>query len=314
MFITTLNQMGVLALFILLGFTVAKCKILPDNAAQTLSKLVNTLFIPALILETFITTFTVETLSASWKMMLFSFAAALLVIPVAILVAKLVTKDKYEQKIYTYGLSFSNFGFMGIPVVAALFSKYATEYIIFTMPLWILIYAWGAPKLLMGEEGQGLKETFKSFINPMFLSLIVGAILGILNFGAYMPPFSMTVLTSLADCMSPVAMLVTGITFSKIDFKKVFLSWGIYVVSAVRLIVLPALFAGLYILLERVLSVSFPKYYFVSLVCLLAMPLGLNTIVIPAAYGKDTSVAAGMAMISHVLAVGSIPLMLWMFL
>jgi predicted permease len=39
------------------------------------------------------------------------------------------------------------------------------------------------------------------------------------------------------------------------------------------------------------------------------MPLGLNTIVIPAAYGKDTTAAAGMALISHTLAVISIPIL-----
>ena len=38
-------------------------------------------------------------------------------------------------------------------------------------------------------------------------------------------------------------------------------------------------------------------------VCSLAMPLGLNTIVVPNAYGKDTTVAAGM----------TIPLVFWLF-
>jgi predicted permease len=38
------------------------------------------------------------------------------------------------------------------------------------------------------------------------------------------------------------------------------------------------------------------------------MPLGLNTLVIPAAYGKDTSAAAGMALVSHFLSCISIPL------
>ena len=33
----------------------------------------------------------------------------------------------------------------------------------------------------------------------------------------------------------------------------------------------------------------------------LAMPLGLSTLVIPSGYGKDTSVAAGMAIVSHLL-------------
>ena len=51
----------------------------------------------------------------------------------------------------------------------------------------------------------------------------------------------------------------------------------------------------------------------VCALCSLAMPLGLNTIVVPSAYGKDTSVAAGMAIISHLLSCLTIPLM-FMFL
>ena len=38
-------------------------------------------------------------------------------------------------------------------------------------------------------------------------------------------------------------------------------------------------------------------------------PLGLNTVVFPAAYGGDTSIGASMAMISHTLCVATIPLM-----
>ena len=38
-------------------------------------------------------------------------------------------------------------------------------------------------------------------------------------------------------------------------------------------------------------------------------PLGLNTVVFPAAYGGDTSTGASMAMISHTLCVITIPIM-----
>jgi predicted permease len=48
-------------------------------------------------------------------------------------------------------------------------------------------------------------------------------------------------------------------------------------------------------------------------VCSLAMPLGLNTIVIPNAYGRDTTVAASMALISHMASVGTIPLIFMLF-
>ena len=40
-----------------------------------------------------------------------------------------------------------------------------------------------------------------------------------------------------------------------------------------------------------------------------ATPLGLNTVVFPAAYGVDTKTGASMAMISQVLCVITIPLM-----
>ena len=42
--------------------------------------------------------------------------------------------------------------------------------------------------------------------------------------------------------------------------------------------------------------------------CVAAMPMGLNTIVIPAAYGKDTTDAAGLALVSHVFSILTIPL------
>ena len=43
-------------------------------------------------------------------------------------------------------------------------------------------------------------------------------------------------------------------------------------------------------------------------ICAVAMPMGLNTVVIPAAYGEDTSAGASMALISSVLSIGTIPL------
>ena len=44
------------------------------------------------------------------------------------------------------------------------------------------------------------------------------------------------------------------------------------------------------------------------MICNLAMPLGLSTIVVPAAYGKDSTVAASMALISHLLSCITIPI------
>ena len=98
-------------------------------------------------------------------------------------------------------------------------------------------------------------------------------------------------------------MLLTGITIACADLGAILKNKGIYIVTAQRLLLFPLLGLGLIWLLPL------PSAVEVSLLCFLAMPLGLNTVVVPAAYGRDTSVAAGMALVSHLLSCITIPLL-----
>lgn len=102
--------------------------------------------------------------------------------------------------------------------------------------------------------------------------------------------------------MSPIAMILTGVVVSSISLKKTFLNVRIYIVSIIRLIIMPVLFISVATFFK------IPETTYICALCSLAMPLGLNTIVIPSAFGKDTTVAAGMAVISHLLSCITIPL------
>lgn len=305
LFLATLNQMAFLFTFIIIGYILARFKFIQDGAAAVLSKLENYVFIPALVLGTFISNFTTEKLSTSWKLIVGCLILEVVVIGVSLAAVRLISKDKYTQNIYLYGLCFSNFSFMGNAVVSTLFPNIFLEYIIFTLVLWTLIYVWGAPSLLIGGGEKGIKDRLKSFLNPMFVCMIIGMVIGI--FKIPMPAFVDTAITSTANCMSPVAMLLTGMTIAKIDIKKVLKIKSIYVVSFLRLIVYPLVFIGF------IMLVPLSKTFVICAVASLAMPLGLNTIVIPAGYGKDTTMASGMALISHVLAVITIPLIFLLF-
>ena len=306
LFLATLNQMAFLFTFIVIGYILSRLKLIPDNAAGILSKLENYVFIPALVLGTFISNFTTEKLSTSWKLIVGCLILEIVVIAVSMVVVRLVAKGKYIQDIYLYGLCFSNFSFMGNAVVSTLFPDIFLEYIVFTLVLWTLIYVWGAPSLLIGgSEKKGIKDRLKSFLNPMFFCMIIGMLIGI--FKIPMPGFVDSAITSTANCMSPVAMLLTGMTIAKIDIKKVLKIKSIYAVSFLRLIVYPLLFIGF------VKLVPLSETFVICAVASLAMPLGLNTIVIPAGYGKDTTMASGMALISHVLSIITIPVIFLIF-
>ena len=305
-FTTTINQMLVLFFLIFLGYILAKVKAVPENSAMVLSKLENNLFVPALVLGTFVKNFTLEKLGAAWKLFAVSFIICFLMMLLAVFVSKCCSKDEYIRNIYTYGLAFSNFGFMGNAVVNAVFPDIFLDYLIFVMPLWIMIYMWGVPCLLIPrEEGkQTVRTRLKSFANPMFVAMIVGMLIGL--FGLPLPSPVMTVVSVAGDCMSPVAMLLTGITVANMDIRKVLAAKSIYVVSCVRLILFPLMFVGIF----RVFPLS--QTIMVCAICSLAMPSGLTSIVVPGAYGKDTSVAAGMALVSHLLSCMTVPVIFWL--
>ena len=306
-FIATLNQTIFLLLFILAGFVLSKWNFVPDNAQTVLSKLENTIFIPALVLGTFIDNFTAQTIADAWKLLLGSLVLAIVFIALALLCVRFCSKDKYERSIYTYGLSFSNFGFMGNAVVSALFPDIFLEYLIFTLPLWTLIYLWGVPVLLMGGSAkkQSLAQRAKNFFNPMFVCMLLGMLIGLLSIP--IPKVVGSAVSTAGSCMSPIAMLLTGMTIAKFNLREVLGIKGVYLVTALRLIVFPLLFLGVMVLIPM------PEVFATCSICALAMPLGLNTIIIPSALGKDTKVASGMALVSHILSCLTIPVIFTIF-
>ena len=103
--------------------------------------------------------------------------------------------------------------------------------------------------------------------------------------------------------MGPLAMILTGFIIGQYDVVELLKNKKVYAASLLRLLVLPSLFIAVALLLgadETTLTLCLFAY---------ATPLGLNTVVFPAAYGGDTSIGASMAMISHTICVITIPLM-----
>lgn len=127
----------------------------------------------------------------------------------------------------------------------------------------------------------------------MFIAMLVGMAIGLLKIP--LPKWTVSLIDVSGDCMSPVAMILTGVVVSSISLKKTFTNVRIYIVSIVRLIIMPL------ILIATVSFFEISETTYICAVCAIAMPLGLNTIVIPSALGKDTTVAVGMAVISHLL-------------
>ena len=186
---------------------------------------------------------------------------------------------------------------------------------LFTLPFWFGIYLWGVPVLLIGNDGQkkGIASRLKRFVNPMFISMLIGIVLGMLCgwVGNFIPKAVLSVVDVAGSCMSPVAMLLTGITVGKINLLSLLKKWRLYLITIVKLLVYPLLFITVFAFVPQNAVINDTTLK--CAMCVMCMPMGLNAIVIPAGYGKDTTDAAGLALISHTLSVATIPLMFMLF-
>ena len=302
-FTPMLNQMAVLFVFMLAGFILCKLKLAPENAGLVLSKFETYLFIPALNINSFMTHFTVENIAARWQSLLCSVVLLLAAVGMGFLLSRRFAQDGYSRCIYLYSFVIANLGFMGNAIIQGVFGdEMLFDYLIFTLPMVTFVHTFGVAWLIPGKSG---KLTLKTVCSPMFISLFIGAILGLS--GLKMPAFVSTALSSAAACMSPVAMLLTGFIIGTFDLKALVTSRRLYLAAFFRLIVIPFLLAGAMKLL------GFSGSILICALCAYCMPMGLNTVIIPSSYGGDTRLGAGIALISHVLSILTIPLMFLIF-
>ncbi|MBE5746767.1 MAG: hypothetical protein E7352_01130 [Clostridiales bacterium] len=319
MFEPILMRMIYLFVFILVGFILSRWRFIPENSAKVISKFENMFFVPAMVLYTFLKDCSVANLKASWQLILLGTVVAFIFLLISYVAARFCFKENYVRKVAVYSIAFSNFAFMGYAIVASVFEEIYMQYILFTLPLWFMIYLWGVPVLLIGTdgEGKGLLSRFKAFLNPMFIALIIGATLALTGVAKYLPkvlfnPAKKDGILDVANiCMSPLAMILTGATIGRLNLLHLIKKWRVYMISFIKLIIYPLLYIGVFAFVPQN-SVINPTFLTCGMI-FACMPTGLNSIVIPAAYDKDTSDAAGMALVTHALSLATIPLMFMLF-
>lgn len=311
-FFLTFNQMLTMFIFIVIGYLLRRTKILPETSYLTMSRLETYFFVPALTLYNWMTNCTVNSLKENSVLIFYGLVLILCAIALAYPLSKLFVRNAenveldYQRNIYKYAMTFGNYGFMGNFIVLGIWGgEMFFKYSMFTLCIAFACSSWGLMILIPKEKAgkQSFKEIMKRVFTPPIIALIVGLFAGLFNVKQYVPEFAMSVLSDASDCMGPVAMLLAGVVIGGYDLKELLTYKKVYVATLMRLIVIPACF----VLMLRLIGTN--KEIMTLAMIAFATPLGLNTIVYPAAYGGDVKTGASMTMISHTLSVITIPLM-----
>ncbi|PHV69820.1 malate permease [Sporanaerobium hydrogeniformans] len=296
-------QLGILFLLLIFGYLLGKLQVITEEGTQEFSSFVIKVCMPALMISGMLIPATPEKLYRGMLLLGVATVSYALAVIVGTITAHFLTKDKAKKGIYSYVITFSNCGFMGIPVLQAIFGKEIIFYVVIHNIIFnVLVYTLGV-KLLSGHlEG---KKAFKlnALINPGTVASIVGLILFMLNLP--LPRFVTGAVDAVGGLCTPLSMIVIGAMLSELPLSQMFNNNKAYILVAIRLIILPLLTL---ILIKYILRVE--DLFLLSIPVIIAgMPVATNAGLMAKEYGSDALLASQLIFISTLFSCISIPLL-----
>ncbi|MDY2699594.1 MAG: AEC family transporter [Lachnospiraceae bacterium] len=296
-----LEQMVVLFILMGIGFFCYKKQIITAEVSRKLSAIVVNIANPALILTGCMGEEKMkgEELALTCIVMLAMYGVLLIL---AELLPGLLRIEKRSRGTYKAMTVFSNIGFMGFPVIAALYGNGALLYAaLFTIPYNVLIYTYGVSAMSMEDGNQDERSAFnwKRILNVGVIACILAIIIYL--FGIPVPSLVKTTVTHLSNLTAPLSMMVIGASLATIDLKKLFMDGRLLLFSLIKLIVIPVV--GVMIIKQ------FVSNEIICGVCMvmLATPVGSMTAMLAQQYDGDYEMASKGVALTTILSVLTIP-------
>lgn len=295
--------MVILFFGILIGFAAYRAKLIDDSGSKAIVKLIMNVTLPPFIISSGLTSERIITGSG----MLFYFGLALTCYAIAYLVGFALSRlpffPKRDRRLCSFMTTFGNTGFMGLPVIGALFGSDAVLYAtIFNLPFNFLVFSIGI--ILVSDQADTRSINPKMFVNSCLIASVVA--IAIYLAGIEVPSLVGSCLDTVGSATVPLAMIITGASLGKEKPREVFADAGLYVVTLAKLLVVPV---ATYILLSLVLTD--PILIKVGTV-LMAMPVATNSTLLCMQYGGNERMASRGVFLSTLLAIGSIPLLIFL--
>lgn len=301
-FLISAEQILTLMGFFAVGYALARRKLLPDDAPQTLSKLLTLLFCPALTLNNLATNLNRNSIHEHAGLLMTGAAVILISILLSRPLSRHLSRGDEELRgILNYNLIYGNYGYIGYPMIQGVFGEAAlSRFLLFATPLNVVCYTYGR----MVVEGRK-RMSLKFLLTPLSLSLWIGMLIGVLEIP--LPRVVTGFLSASGSCMGPVSMLITGMILSRVDLAKCFRDPRNYVFTALRLVILPLIALAIMV----PLGVRGEALFFTG--CFMCFPFGNNPIVFREAMGLDAQKAAGMTLLSYCFSLVTVPAMFTLF-
>ena len=290
-----LKQNLIMFLYLLIGYFLFRKKLVSTQGSADIGRMLLYVVMPIAIIKSYLVDFSMEKLEG----LAVSFVLAILSLLLAIVIARLFfKKDSGTER---FGVAFSNAGFIGIPLVQMTLGEEAVFYVASFVAL-LNILQWTYGVLVITGDKSAISFA-KIRTNPIVLSFMAGILLFFLPVS--LPAAVTGIIGTIASMNGPLAMIVLGVYLAQIPLKSLFTDKKVYLATAVRLLVIPAL--------TIVLMMLFPdKYLMVKLTILIAAsaPVGSNVAIFAQIYDKDYTQAVKEVCMSTLFCIITLPIMM----
>lgn len=308
--IVIFQQMMVLFGMMLVGFFCYKWDWIDDHSYGKLSKIVVNILNPLLVIDGVLG----KSRDGSFHNLLTNLVMVILyfvfLIIISIPVVKIIRPEKENIGVYRLMMIFSNVGFMGIPVISALYGSDVIIYIVFYMLGYnFLLYTYGIilarssakPAYAENHNSNGsFKENLKAIINPGTIAGIIAIILFVCKIQVAAPMTSF--IKYLSQCVVPFSMILIGASMAQQELKTIFKDVRMYWFLLIRLILIPVIMA----LCVRNLPID--SQILGVFILMLAMPVGSIVVLVAMEQGADSACCTRGSVISTLLSIITIPI------
>ena len=224
----------------LAGYAGARKNILCPGFAKSLSWLVMDVFLSCTILNS-VTSGDLDISGAQLvKVILLLCLVMLISYAFGALGARVFFKGRENTPVFELLISVMNNIFIGLPIAEALYGATAVLYCALScIPYNLLLYSYGVWRLRSGKalDGGAAFKIKDVFTVPLFATL---AALLIFIFNIQLPYILRELISTTASATMPASMIVIGATLGGVKIADGFKARYVYLISLMRLIVIPA--------------------------------------------------------------------------
>lgn len=296
---SAITQMAILLLVTIIGFSAAKRGYLDEHVKGKLTLLLLNVTLPCMILAS------AGSIDASqmggqigWTFAL-GIAQFFLLLASGALCNLVLRTPRGERPLYLFMSVLTNTGFVGIPVIAALYGdRTVLLSSVFIMAMNLLIYSVGFALIAPRGTKTG-QSPWKAMANPATVASL-GAI-GLLLAGVRLPAVIEGTLDMVGGITAPVAMLLVGVIVANMPLREVATEWRLYPFIVVRQLLVPA---ALFLALRPLVPDPVVLGLFVIM---FAMPVGSMASMFAGQFGRDQALPAKGTVLSTMASFAIIP-------